>query len=374
MAVAKYTRGKDGYFSTLVWDGTYTDTGKKHRVHLRSRKSSRDLEKKVAAMEAAVKDRKYITPDTITLLEYARQWKSIYKYRESNNTKKMYDRIIEVYFSTQSVRLQDVSRMHLELLLNAADGKARTQQQILMTFKQVLRSAVLDNLFPANVADDILRNVKPIKYKPSEKRALHPWERDAIFAADFQDMDRAFVFIIYGCGLRRGEALALAPADVNLEARTLTVNKSLEFLKNDSAIKEPKSQHGYRTVPLPDCIVDAVSDYMASLPPDAKFIFALRNGDRMTHSAYVKMWRRITNAIAAATGEDVTGLTAHVFRHNYCSSLCYQIPTVSIKRIAQLLGDTDQMVLNVYNHIMLENEDAQSAVNCAFGTGTKMEH
>lgn len=61
----------------------------------------------------------------------------------------------------------------------------------------------------------------------------------------------------------------------------------------------------------------------------------------------------------------VTGLTAHVFRHNYCTNLCYQIPKISIKRIAQLLGDTEKMVLEVYNHIVLEKEDAAGAVNDA---------
>ena len=61
----------------------------------------------------------------------------------------------------------------------------------------------------------------------------------------------------------------------------------------------------------------------------------------------------------------ISGLTAHVFRHNYYANLCYQIPTVSIKRIAQLLGDTEKMVLDVYNHIILEKEDASKAVNNA---------
>lgn len=59
------------------------------------------------------------------------------------------------------------------------------------------------------------------------------------------------------------------------------------------------------------------------------------------------------------------GLTAHIFRHNYCTMLCYQIPKISIKRIAQLLGDKEKMVLEVYNHVVMEKEDAAGAVNDA---------
>lgn len=87
-------------------------------------------------------------------------------------------------------------------------------------------------------------------------------------------------------------------------------------------------------------------------------------GEPITHSSYVKMWERIRKAISDVTGEPCD-LTAHIFRHNYCTQLCYQIPTVSIKRIAQLLGDTESMVLNVYNHIMLEKEDSAGAINAA---------
>ena len=76
----------------------------------------------------------------------------------------------------------------------------------------------------------------------------------------------------------------------------------------------------------------------------------------MTQSSYVKMWTGIRKAMNAPD------LTAHIFRHNYCSNLCYQIPTISIKKIAELLGDREKMVIEVYNHIILEKEDPFKAV------------
>ena len=59
----------------------------------------------------------------------------------------------------------------------------------------------------------------------------------------------------------------------------------------------------------------------------------------------------------------VTDLTAHIFQHNYCTNLCYRVPEISIKKIAQLMGDTEKMVLNVYNHIIEEKEDPASVIN-----------
>lgn len=87
----------------------------------------------------------------------------------------------------------------------------------------------------------------------------------------------------------------------------------------------------------------------------------------MTASSYRKMWESILKKMnAAAEGSDsiqkINGLTAHVFRHNYCANLCYQMPNISIKRIAQLLGDTEKMVLEVYNHVLDEKENVQETI------------
>ena len=55
MGKAKYTRDKQGYYSTNVWDGTFDEYGRKHYKRIRSRKSSADLEKMVTDFSALVK-------------------------------------------------------------------------------------------------------------------------------------------------------------------------------------------------------------------------------------------------------------------------------------------------------------------------------
>nr|WP_249397948.1 tyrosine-type recombinase/integrase [Roseburia hominis] len=109
-----------------------------------------------------------------------------------------------------------------------------------------------------------------------------------------------------------------------------------------------------------------LKEYLAALP--GSYLFTCRDGFIMTHSAYVKMWQSIVrkmNHAAGGTGAFpvISDLTAHIFRHNYCTNLCYQVPAISIKKIAQLMGDTEKMVLDVYNHIMDEKEDAAAVVN-----------
>ena len=175
MASAKYTKGANGYYQARIWDGTYDEHGRKHRKTLRSNKSSKDLERKVAAFQEEVQQRKAVRKTDLTFLEYARTWLVVYKNQKEANTKAMYENIIEKHFiALETVKLSDIERIHLQLLLNNASGKARTQQQIVLTFKQVLRSAVVDHLFPANIAEDIFLHTDSIKYTPKEKRPLTP--------------------------------------------------------------------------------------------------------------------------------------------------------------------------------------------------------
>lgn len=130
--------------------------------------------------------------------------------------------------------------------------------------------------------------------------------------------------------------------------------------------KDPKSWNGYRTIPIPDIIFPAIRDYVENLRSQGKtYLFTTKRGEPATLSAYRRMWGRIIESMQKAATEPITGLTAHIFRHNYCTMLCYQIPRISIKMIAYLLGDTEKMVLEVYNHIVDQKEDAAGAVNAA---------
>lgn len=362
----KYTKQKNGYFQTRVWDGTYQN-GIKHHITLRSKKSSKDLEAKVAKFKADVEERKNVRKTDITFLQYAETWFTVYKASKSNNTKRMYRNIIDKHLIVlDGIRLQDIDRIHLQQAINNASGKTRTQQQIRMTFRQIIQSAVADHFFPANVAEEMFRNTESIKYQPNEKRPLTESERIAVFKADFKESDKIFIYLLYGCGIRRGEALALTIFDFNLKRRKLTINKAHELIDGNVVLKDPKTKNGTRDMPIPDKIFPAVEAYINKLRQAGKtYLFTMRNGKPVTKSSYRRMWNRIIKAMQEVADEQIVGLTAHIFRHNYCTMLCYQIPEISIKHIAKLMGDSEKMVLDVYNHIVIEKEDATAAIDRA---------
>lgn len=68
--------------------------------------------------------------------------------------------------------------------------------------------------------------------------------------------------------------------------------------------------------------------------------------------------------------KDKTGIkaTPHNFRHNFCTMLCYQAAkerNITTKKIAEILGDTEEMVIKVYSHIIEEQENVSEALEKA---------
>ena len=365
----KYTRQKDGRFQAKVWTGTYTKTGAKKYISIYSTKSSKDLERKVNLFKQELDAGMSAISTDMTFYDYALSWLNTYKKVRERGTQIMYENIINTHLFTLScVHLSDIRRTHLQLVINNNIEKARTCQQIYVTFKQIIKSAISDKLLPVTALDNICGNIELPKYVAKEKRGLTDIEKDALKKADFSPREKAFVYIAYGCGLRRGEILALTIFDISLERNELTVNKALAFDGNNPYIKGTKSVNGNRIVPIPPFLNEFISEYIKTLPGTNLFYSA--NNEYMTASAYNKMWSNIVSKMNVAAGGSnkikiINGLTAHIFRHNYCANLCYQMPNISIKRIAQLLGDSEKMVLEVYNHVLEQKENVQEVVKNA---------
>ena len=79
--------------------------------------------------------------------------------------------------------------------------------------------------------------------------------------------------MLYWCGIREGELLALTPADFDLEAGTVSINKSYQRLKGQDVITTPKTQKSNRVIQMPKFLCDEIADYLKmfySVPKDER--------------------------------------------------------------------------------------------------------
>lgn len=71
--------------------------------------------------------------------------------------------------------------------------------------------------------------------------------------------------LLYWCGIREGELLALTPEDFNFEKKTLRINKSYQRIKGEDVITEPKTPKSNRTIHMPDFLAVEMEDFLQSL-------------------------------------------------------------------------------------------------------------
>ena len=357
--MGKYAKRPDGRYCTRTWDGTYKADGTKRHITLYAR-SVRELDRKARELAQRVADGNIIKHDDFTFLTYSAKWFFEAKSGVAKTTKEMYAVIIESYFTeAENVHLEDFRYIHAKRILDKATGKANLQNKIIMTIKQVLRAAVRDRKYPQAELDILIQCFPKIKIHPKEKRILTPGEKSAVLRAELPPKEKTFLLLIYGCGLRREEALALTPFDFDFKAGTVRINKAMALLNDGTTdIKPPKSVNGTRTVPVPQSIRRHVEDYVKTCTG------GLFPGVNKTK--YRTIWSHIKAEIEHLADDSPGDLTAHIFRHNYCTELCYQIPTISIKNVARLLGDTEAMVMKVYSHIDLDREPTGAVISAVF--------
>lgn len=151
---------------------------------------------------------------------------------------------------------------------------------------------------------------------------------------------RTGLSMLFWTGLRIGELLALSSSDIDLEARTLTVNKNFQTVGGKEHIYDPKTSKGYRVLVLPPKLCAEIKKYMDALyEPDPN--------DRLFPYTKQYFHRQMAKGCEAAGMEKIR---LHDLRHSYAAMLI-KLGT-PILEISQRLGHEDvQTTLRTYGHL-----------------------
>lgn len=64
--------------------------------------------------------------------------------------------------------------------------------------------------------------------------------------------------MLYWCGIRMGELLALIPADFDFDKCNLRINKSYQRLKGQNVITSPKTPKSNRVIKMPKFLCEEI--------------------------------------------------------------------------------------------------------------------
>jgi integrase len=95
------------------------------------------------------------------------------------------------------------------------------------------------------------------------------WTKDQYleFADAIADKPQAFYAfeLLYWCGIREGELLALTPADFDLQNARLNITKSYQRIKGEDVVTEPKTPKSKRSILMPKFLVEEMTEYLEEL-------------------------------------------------------------------------------------------------------------
>ena len=150
------------------------------------------------------------------------------------------------------MRLTDVKPMHCKMVFNQMEASyaGSTIRQTYIAMGTMFRAAVMNDMIRKHPMDGV-RFTKPVR-AVDDIKCLTTDEQQKFMEAAKRSHNYAQYALILETGMRTGEVIGLTWDAIDWKARTLTVNKTLEFRHKQKVWRAgpPKTQQSYRTIPL----------------------------------------------------------------------------------------------------------------------------
>jgi integrase len=95
------------------------------------------------------------------------------------------------------------------------------------------------------------------------------WTKEEYMKFADSMMDKPISFyafeMLYWCGIRLGELLALMPGDFDFEKSTVSITKSYQRIEGDNVITEPKTPKSNRIIKMPEFLCEEMHEFISSL-------------------------------------------------------------------------------------------------------------
>lgn len=262
---------------------------------------------------------------TLAHLENFKRWMQSRRYSES--TIKTYSEAVKcflVYFATK--RAEDISNQDLldfnndYILKNKLS--ATYQNQVVNGVKLFFRQ-----IEGRKLDVDLVHRPKTAKALPN---VLSKEEVKSILEAHGNIKHRAMLSLIYACGLRCGELLALRPMHIDS-------NRKLLIIKQAKGRKD-------RIAPLSNKTIDMLREYYKTYKP-VNYLF---EGQQPGQAYDARSLQQVLKQALAKAGINKPA-TLHWLRHSYATHLLEN--GTDLRYIQEILGHSSSRTTEIYTHV-----------------------
>ena len=242
----------------------------KRRIRYRTvHGNRRDAQRELRELLGAVDQGRYADPGKMTVGGWLEQWLAEAKHGVSPKTHERYTEIVNKHLvpALGALPLAKLAPVHIQSYYSDAlksgrlDGKGGLSAQTVRHHDRALNTALKR-----------ARRLRLIAVNPAEDVARPKVEKRELSIPDQDEFSRLFTVaattrmyvpaaLTLATGMRRGELLALRWSDIDLDAGTLQVVRSLEQTRVGVRFKAPKTRRSRRTIVLPATAVAMLREH-----------------------------------------------------------------------------------------------------------------
>jgi integrase len=353
-------RGKNSW--RIKFDVGADASGKRITRYITVKGKRQDAQRELTRLLGALDAGTLPEPSKTTIAEHLREWlegpthglapKTVERYRQLA-AQQIVPHLGGIML--QKLRPATVEKWHETLLTSGGkDGKAlsaRTVGHAHRVLHNALQRAVNNETLARNVASAI----RPPKVEEEEVEILDA-EQVALVLCKLEGHPLYTISALaLATGMRRGELLALRLCDVDIDAGSVRVERSLEETATGLRFKAPKSKHGRRTISLPASAVAVLRVHWRQQlelrmalgrgkPDSDALLFSNPDGSPLSPDNLSRDWRRACRSLGLPMA------MFHALRHTHASALIAS--GHDLVQVSRRLGHGSPVIaLRTYGHL-----------------------
>ena len=284
----------------------------------------------------------------------AEQWERDFLQQQQKNLDINFENFVHIYYEDMEHRLREntmrTKKFIIDLKIKASDIRAWQNALIKKEYSETYLKTVNNQLSAIfnyavqyyDLKDNPCRKAGSIgKSHAGEKEfwTKQEFKQFLVTVEDKPETKMAFL-LLYWTGMRIGELLALTYNDIDLEKRTISVNKSYQRIEGRDIITPPKTPKSKRIITIPPFLTEELKEYISHL-------YGIMADERMFRFTKSYMEHEIIRGIKAS---GVKRIRLHDIRHSH-ASLLVEMGFTPLA-IAERLGhEKIETTLNTYSHL-----------------------
>lgn len=383
MPKKRNVRRADGRIPVQVYLGKVDGKRRYKTVYGRTQK---EVDERALQVKLALKKGLDVTAERDTFGQWAGRFQAAKKADGlSTSQLKSYKNYCNVLSPLNSISISKVRMGDIQDIINdlAEDnphtgrptGK-KTLIAIKGTAEQIFDMAIEARVLEYNPASAIHI---PKNAPQGHRRALTEAEQQWIVNTPHRAQKAAMIMMY--AGLRRGELIALQWKDVDLNRKTIRIDKAVEMINGKPHVKPPKTAAGNRTIDIPQRLVDFLrplrkADFAPfnGVEPINLPVCRSASGEMFTNQAWRTMWRSYLTDLNVKYGFQgrvkklaankkigngkkqgklpmlIPNITPHWLRHTFATLL--YLAGVDVLTARDQLGHADiKTTLAIYTHL-----------------------